>query len=188
MTSRFIGVGGDLSTSKKISGMPIMVDRPKWLKATYKTTRVALMAPGKAEENQAATFTVLRETGIQKVDFDVVSVAEAYALDLKRPMAGTADWDIQFPEGKQYPKEVKNKVEDKSVAEVAAALEKVAASAAKIAMPAKPQSSDDENAIRTVTLGETVDRVEFFDIDNIDRGPVLILDSKGSAISRRYDK
>jgi hypothetical protein len=169
-----------VSKSKTFSGMPISFDRPKWLKATYKTSRMAVLAPDVAKQNETPGYKVMNETSTQKVEFEVVSVPEVYALDVKRPMAGTAEWDIQFPDGKQYPKEIKNKVEDKTISDTAAAVEKLAAAAGKAA---KAQDSGGSSTVQSVSLGESIDRIEFYDVNHVEQGPVLVMDGRGRIVS-----
>jgi hypothetical protein len=189
MTSRFMGEKGDTSTSKNINGLPIVVERPKWLKATYKTVKTGIVAPGHAGQNETAGYSIIKEVDTKKVEFEVVPVGETYALDIKRPLAGTSDWDIQFPEGKQYPKDVKGKVDDKSVAEVTAAIQKLAALAnPATAARAGAQASDGNSLVHEVSLGEVINRIEFYDIENPDRGPVMIFDEKGRQIPSYHGK
>lgn len=158
---------GEAKPGAKFEGMPIVVQRPKYLKVTHKrvtflpvsSTRVATGANAPS----AVTPLGAARTEIQ-IETEVVSVGEVYALDLKRPAAGTTEYGVEFDSNAQYPKKVGAKIEDKTIEAATNALvsilDKVAPGLRAAPLP-EPQVP-----AQALKISETVVRIELRSLDD----------------------
>jgi hypothetical protein len=168
---------GNPSPGQHIGGVPIVVERPRWFKVTYKTvtygqvtTNEKIMPDGK---NIQEEVRVTQLPAVEEIIFDTVTVGEIYALDLKRPAAGSTDYEIEFADGRSYPKRIKGKVEDKTIQEMRETIDKLLQQIPK-AVAGVPTAGELPSAeVRTVKLAESVKRIELYDIANLKSGPVL---------------
>jgi hypothetical protein len=158
-----------------VGGLPIVVERTRWLKVTYKDVTYVLLAQ-KAAGAEGAPMEVLKEIEVREVSVEPVKSEELYAIDLMRPAAGKIDYDLEFAEGKAYPKRIKGTVEDKTIETVAGALDDLLA---RIDGAGEKLDSMIPEGVSTVKLGETVAKIEFYDVVALLRGetpqPLLTL-------------
>ncbi len=113
---------GGADKGDDFDGMPIVVQRPKYLKVTHKEVTYAVYGMRTSEAEGApsvAEWVMLGpERTVEEVEIETVSVGEVYAVDFKRPAAGTADYTIEFDPGTQYPKKLGAKIDDKTITEI----------------------------------------------------------------------
>ena len=169
---------GNPSSGEEVGGIPIVVERPRWFKVTYRTVTYAHVTTNEktTPDGKNRDFeTVLSQLApVQEIAIDIVAVGEVYALDLKRPAAGSADYEIGFPDGRFYPKLVKGKVEDKTIQEMRETLDKLLQQIPK-ALAGVPTAGIEPSAggATVVKLSESVKRIELYDISNPKSGPIL---------------
>lgn len=161
---------GDAQPGQEIGGVPVVVQVPRYLKVTYKTADYVIAAKSTGVEREDGTkgtsWQVLGYDRRPEVTTEIVSVGELYALDIDRPFAGTAKNKIEFADGQQFPKVVANDVDDKTLTEVVAGLDKLVGPLTSAA--AKPTAGTDAKGgdIEVVKIRETVDKIEFRDVHN----------------------
>lgn len=159
---------GDPRPGQDIGGVPVVVQVPRYLKVTYKTADYVIAAKSTGVEREDGTkgtsWQVLAYDRRPEVTTEVVAVGELYALDVDRPFAGTAKNKIEFHEGQQFPKLVANDVDDKSVSEIVAGLDKLVGPLTSAA--ARPTAGSDTKSadIEVVKIRETVDKIELRDV------------------------
>ena len=155
-----------------VGGMPIVVERPRWIKVTTKTVLYAIAkrtvtTDGKNPAPLTETWSYDLLPPQSEVSTEVVSVGEMYALDVDRPFAGKANYEFVFPDGKQYPNKVKGEIEDKTVDSVVAGLDKLLPYVTKKKDAAEPQAGNltfPEPGFTTVKVSDRVDRIDFYDL------------------------
>ena len=174
MEARYVG---NPSPGQHIGGVPIVVERPRWFKVTYKTvtysqvtTREKIMPDGK---NTQEEVSVTQLPAVEEIIFDTVTVGEIYALDLKRPAAGSTDYEIEFAEGRSYPKHIKGKVEDKTIQEMRETIDRLLQQIPKALTGIPTGGTTPGGEVTVVKLSESVKRIELYDIANLKSGPVL---------------
>ncbi len=156
---------GSPETGDDVGGLPIVVERTRWLKATHKEVTYAFL--------DSAAKEARPDKRVKEISVEPVKAEEVYAIDVKRPMAGTIDYDLQFPDGKAYPKQVKGRVEDKTVEQMTTLVEKLLQQlgpprAAGVQPPPPPPSG-----ITVMRMGESITKIEFYDIEQLlEGGPV----------------
>jgi len=158
---------GEAQPGAKFDGMPVVVQRPKYLKVTHKKVTYLPVAKKTAAAAGSATADVTtlgaERTEIQ-IETEVVSVGEVYALDLKRPVAGTTEYAIEFEANSQYPKKVGAKIEDKTVEAAANALGSLLEKGAQVFKPAAAPPPD--IPVQALKISETVVRIELRSLDD----------------------
>ncbi len=127
------------SHGEEVGGLPIVVERPRWLKVTWVRT-LSQSGGGDGEGPVEIRTEILRE-------------ARIFAVDLERPAAGTLDWEMEFGE-RCYPERIRGDVDDRGV-ETAAHLAESALDRGR-GLPAFPESR--------LAGREIVIRVEIFDL------------------------
>ena len=118
---------GEAPSGAKFEGMPIVVQRPKYLKLTYKRVTYQLLKKVVTSGTAATTTDVValgQPTAVDEILTEVVNVGEVFTLDLKRPAAGTTEYAVEFEANSQYPKKVGAKIEDKTIEAVNDLLQK----------------------------------------------------------------
>ncbi len=171
----------------RFSGVPVVVDRPQFVKVSEKTVRYALVGKELARDTEpeptpttdpatglpVAPSTApgvrtnskplsLGEHSVSEITFELVSVPELYAVDIKRPANGTAKNSIEFEPGQQFPKKYSLEVEDKTIGAVGDLVAKLAEAAKTF----KPASGGEGSETEAVRLGETVTRVRIYRIQD----------------------
>src|SRR5262245_49273633 len=169
---------GNPSHGESVGGLPISIDRGRFLKVTYSTATYGVLTAKKTVvtegvgDNQKETITQDSEIGgtyeRSEVHTEVVRVPEIYAIDVARPFAGSIDYEIEMAPGLAYPSRLKGKVEDKTLEILRDALAQVL-DHLKAAAGAPTAGKVPEEA-QTVRLKETTDRVEVR--DRATRAPV----------------
>ncbi|CAN7773226.1 hypothetical protein LJR175_007629 [Variovorax sp. LjRoot175] len=148
---------GETAASSKFEGMPIVVQRPKYLKVVFKKVTYRLLVDRTAQRGNDTTSEVLQmgtDIVVNEVSTEVLSVGEVYALDLKRPLSGTTEYAVEFDPNAQYPKKVGAKIDDQSVAALADALKKVGETTFKAASAGATPKGD------LIRVAEDIVRIE----------------------------
>src|SRR5262245_23246218 len=163
---------GNPSHGESVGGLPISIDRGRFLKVTYSTATYGVLTAKKTVvtegvgDNQKETITQDTQVGATyeraEVNTEIVRVPEVYAIDLSRPFAGSIDYGIEFADGRTYPTRLAGKVEDKTLEVVTDTLVKVL-DQLKAAAGAPTAGKVAEEA-QVVRLKETIDRVEIRDL------------------------
>ena len=164
---------GDASPGAKFEGMPIVVQRPKYMKVTVKDVIYGVLANRTSTNDNGAslaTVDILGQQTFREVLIDLVSVGEVYALDLKRPAAGTTEYAVEFETNSQYPKKVGAKIEDKTIAELSDALKKTA----EVFKPVSSESVAKKADADLVRLGEKIVRIELRSLADPTAAPVVL--------------
>lgn len=173
---------GTPKTGDDIGGLPIMVERPRWLKVTVKQVTYVLVS---REDETVESETGVRVTPVVRelarevsteITTEVIGVAELFALDVKRPAAGTIDYALEFPDGHPYPKSLKATIDDRTIAEAAAALKEITEAAGNLAKTAVglPTTGVVAARVERVKLAETVVSVKLIDL--LDPSKVTVLE------------
>jgi hypothetical protein len=191
--SRYIGSPGHL---EEVGGMPIVVQRPRWLKLTYREvvygTRTAVRTQARSapamdggpigpdgweDVDEGATPVEYRRWApVVKIDAEVVKVGEAYALDFKRPLFGEITGDVTFPtkqeaskpEDYQYPTKVGATVDDQSLKKLNELVPDVAKKLIGVSVSAAPTPSED-----VAELSSKVLCVELYDLRSSSAEPAF---------------
>jgi hypothetical protein len=147
---------------KEVGGIPIVVERPRFLKrsvvAVTFITFVKTVAIGPSEKVQTEWKTVATNTVTELRD-EIITVGELYTLDLKRPMAGTMDYQIDFRDTGHYPKTIKGKVEDKTIEAASKAVGEI------LEKVAKPTAAKVEEGLpERVRISEDMTSVTYYDL------------------------
>jgi len=158
---------GEAQPGAKFDGMPVVVQRPKYLKVTHKKVTYLPVAKKTAAAAGSATADVTtlgpERTEIQ-IETEIVSVGEVYTLDLKRPVAGTTEYAVEFEANSQYPKKVGAKIEDKTVEAAADALGSLLEKGVQVFKPAAAPAPD--VPVEALKISETVVRIELRSLDD----------------------
>ena len=154
---------GHAAQGEKFQGMPIVVKRPKYLKVTYKVVTYATFADKSGSNTAEVEMVANSERTVQEIETEVVEVGEVYAVDVKRPAAGTADYALEFEPGSQYPKKVGAKIEDKTIESIGATVGELIKKAGETFMLAASQESAKAEVRR---IAEEVTRIELRSLDD----------------------
>ena len=160
LNSTFVG---EAASGAKFEGMPIVLQRPKYLKVTYKKVTYQLLAKKTSAGTGGTTVEVIplgKETTVDEITTEVVSVGEVFTLDLKRPAAGNTEYAVEFESNSQYPKKVGAKIEDKTAEVFGDLIQK----GAQIFKPAAAPATDFPAEVRKVT--EQTVKIELRSLDN----------------------
>jgi hypothetical protein len=148
--------------------MPVVVQRPKYLKVTHKKVTylpVAKKTVAAGGGSATAEVTTLgSERTETQIETEVVSVGEVYALDLKRPAAGNTEYAVEFESNSQYPKKVGAKIEDKTIETAANALGSLLEKGAQVFKPAAAPPPD--IPVQALKISESAVRIELRSQDN----------------------
>jgi len=140
--------------------MPIVVQRPKYLKVTTKEVTYAVLANRTSTDDKGRALAAVEQLGatskVIEVSTEVVSVGEVYALDLKRPASGTTEYAVEFEANSQYPKKVGAKIEDQTIGAVGDALKKVA----EVFKPASSGTGAKSADADVTRIAESIVRIE----------------------------
>lgn len=109
---------GEVTDVKNVGGLPIVVHTPTralfvLTTTRYNATRVTLSqdAAGEVSMSRESIGEIVESTlSAQPV---LVGPAEVYAIDPKRPAAGTIDYELELEN--QYPKRVKGALTDQTI-------------------------------------------------------------------------
>lgn len=157
---------GEAQPGDKFDGMPMVVQRPRYLKVTHKEVTYAVFAKRTSENPNAATVAewvmIGPERVAQEVVIETVSVGEVYAVDFKRPAAGTADYTIEFEPGTQYPKKIGAKIDDKTIEQLG---ETLGTLMQKTAEAFKLASSGQTGQTEVRQVSERITKIELRSLD-----------------------
>lgn len=160
---------GSARPGDRFEGMPVVINRPKYLKVTFKTVTVAPFATRTVESGANNTEKLTVRVGeplkVSEVQTEVLAVGEVYTLDLKRPAAGTTDYSVEFEPNAQFPKKIGAKIDDQTVEKLGSTFGEVLK---KVGETFKLASSGDEGAqpkVMMVRLSEQIDRIELRSLD-----------------------
>jgi hypothetical protein len=173
ISGRFVG---SPRHGESVGGLPISIDRGRFLKVTYSTATYGVLTAKKTVvtegvgDNQKETITQDTQVGgtyeRAEVHTEIVRVPEIYAIDVARPFAGSIDYEIEFAQDLAYPSRLKGKVEDKTLEilrdALANALDHLKAAAGA---PTAGKAAEEAQVVR---LKETIDRVEIRDIATLE--------------------
>jgi len=181
MSSTYVG---SAKPGDRFEGMPIVINRPKFLKVTFKTVTVAPFATRTIESGANSTEKRMEQLGepmdVSEVQTEVLAVGEVYTLDLKRPAAGTTDYSIEFEPNAQYPKKIGAKIDDQTIEKVGSTIGEVLK---KVGETFKLASSGDEGAqpkVTLVRLKERIDRIELRSLDEPQKRYVVFPSEPGA--------
>jgi hypothetical protein len=145
---------GKVTQLKKVRGLPITVQQPKYavflveetVTETFRLVAqpVAVISDGEGDgpnsqpEGTLATTNYIRgESKGKRTDRKLLNEnpilmgeTQMFALDLKRPAAGTIDYSVELQN--QYPSKITGNLEDKTIDSVSAAISKLVDDALKI--------------------------------------------------------
>lgn len=168
----------------KGDGLPIVVERPRYLRVTEKeidkvlvlsntkskpTDKSPGVETGTVESSATGSVIVTSQDKIYTtttVEYEVVSVGEVFFVDVRRPAAGTADFSLEFDAGKQYPKKITAKTEDKTIEAAGSAIGSLIDNAAKVFKPTSGVLTLPSGA-STVDVATRVKRISLYDLDRL---------------------
>lgn len=163
MSSTYVG---HAAPGLEYEGMPIVVQRPKYLKVTYVkvTSRVyANFTDGPATDRREQVAQVGSDITATEIRTEIVSVGEVFTLDLKRPASGTTDFNLEFAAGTHYPSKVGAKIDDRTIESIGTMLGDVVKAAGDVFMLA---SSGKSAKADKVIVSEEVTRIELRSLDD----------------------
>ncbi len=163
-TSSYIG---GAKTGDKFDGMPVVVQRPKYLKVTYKKVTYRLLAAHTERKGQDAVESMVQvgqDQVVNEVSTEIVTVGEVWAMDLKRPGAGSTDYTVEFDPNSQYPKKVGAKVQDDTIKQVGESFGNVLKNVAEAFKLAS--SGTTEKKTELVKVSEEVSRIDLILLDD----------------------
>jgi hypothetical protein len=162
---------GSPKHGEDIGGLPIVVERLRWLKVTYKTAEYGLVVQKvtDADGKTSVASDVAKTMQVREISVEPVRTEEIYAIDLSRPAAGKIDYDLEFREDRAYPKRIKGTVEDKTIEQISGAVDQLLE---RLAVGAKPTEAPLPEGVSLVRLGESVERIEFYDVARVASGDV----------------
>lgn len=201
MSSTYLG---NPSEGQQVTGMPVVLERPRYLRVTVKeidrqlvTVRVGQRRPnsdtgvsnpgppplpgtqpaGGTPTSGAITSAEVHQVVVGEIttgtviEYENISVGEVYALDFKRPAAGTAEFEVDFADSKQYPSKIKAKSEDKTIEEIRETLGTVLEAIADGATPTSGTLGDDVfdsgMVAQSVEVATRVLKVYIYDLDQL---------------------
>jgi len=168
----------------KGDGLPIVVERPRYLRVTEKeidkilvlsnteskaTDKSPGVETGTVESSATGSVIVTSQDKIYTtttVEYEVVSVGEVFFVDVRRPAAGHADFTLEFDAGKQYPKKITAKTEDKTIEAAGSAIGSLIENAAKVFKPTSGALTLPSGA-STVDVATRVKRISLYDLDRL---------------------
>jgi hypothetical protein len=167
---------GSPEHGESVGGLPISIDRGRFLKVTYSTATYGVLTGKKTVvtegvgDNQKETITQDMQVGEtherREIHTEVVTVPEVYAIDVARPFAGSIDYEIEMAEGRAYPSRLKGRVEDKTLEILRDALANVLDQLkAAAGAPTVGKVGEETQVVR---LKETIDRVEIRDLATLE--------------------
>ena len=172
----------DPQNGDTITGMPIVVERPRFLRVTEIEVKSQLVletatrsmpanrgGDGVMASSPVSASSMMTTSGPVEshtiVEFETVTVGEVYAVDFKRPGAGTAEFTFEFADGSQYPSKVSGETEDKTIETFATAIGTIAEKVVGL-NPTSGQTVLPSGAER-VEVSRDVVRVTLFDLDRL---------------------
>lgn len=154
-------------------GLPIVAEKPKW-----RIVRTKQVTYGLISKNEADSKTVLsidRTWDERRTEAEVVNKSYMFAVDVKRPFAGTAKWDFDFPEphassGRPYyyPTKVHGDVDDKTLSQVGETFKTVIGAlkdAQLLGKPGTPTAGAIAADAGVYALREHLVRVDVYDME-----------------------
>jgi hypothetical protein len=160
---------GESKSGVKYEGMPVVLQRPKYLKVTYKKVTYRVFADRTETQGSTAVAKVEPVGDAQTVDevtTEVMSVGEVYTLDLKRPAAGKTEYAAEFEANSYYPKKVGAKIEDKTIEVASSALGETLKAVA--GLPGfKAAAAAPEAKTQVVRIAEQTVRIQLCSLDNL---------------------
>lgn len=161
---------GETKAGAKFEGMPIVLQRPKYIKVTYKKVTYRVFANRtieKGNDTDAHVEQLGADQTVDEVSTEIVSVGEIYTLDLKRPASGSTEYAAEFEPNTQYPKKVGAKVEDKTIEALGSA---IGETLKKVTEAFKVASSDgggvSTKKIEVVRISEAIVKIELRSLDD----------------------
>jgi hypothetical protein len=170
---------------EQYDGMPIVVQRPRFLKVTTKKVCYALVTTDRVKPTPDSPEVMTSKVGthvewVTEVSTEPVSVGEVYAVDLVRPMSGTAKNGIEFAPGSQYPSKLNTDVEDKSVTAVGDLIGDLLTQATGFVA-----ASGEEAELATAStykLAEHVVSVRLYDLDDLKAAAIELYVDSGKQV------
>lgn len=106
---------------ESVGGAPIVIERPRWLKVVHTAVSTTTFGFSSTVSETDGLTTTVREakqigTSVEnRIESELVPFAEVYALDFRRPLAGTADNSIEYADASGHPKKLASKVDDQTL-------------------------------------------------------------------------
>lgn len=190
MRSTYIG---NPSNGDTADGIPIVVERPRYLRVTEREVQYTLVGNALAPQEQPPSHvpepagnpnrtapgsvkghsTVLQNHSGLVIDYEVITVGEVYTVDFRRPGAGKGEFTMEFPDGGQYPKKIVGKSEDETIKQVGESLAQLVEKGVKGLLPTSGElAAAMREAGFQVSVVETtkrVVRVRLYDLDQLTR-------------------
>lgn len=135
--------------ARPFKGVPITLRVPTHLDIAVKET--IFLRPTDDKSELVRVRTPKRHLFVEA---NLVETDKVFAVDVKRPAAGTLDYTMEFGDNannldnSQYFKEIKNKIADKTIQDVTTALETVVPSLQKLAATPTTAGSDLKDVIQ----------------------------------------
>ncbi len=183
---------GNPKEGQRVDGIPIVVQRPRYLKVTERDVKYLLIATATAQSRSGARdgadlpahdpnetpaspsalhLEQLGDYSRHVVEFEMLSVGEVYALDFRRPAAGTGEFSLEYDQSAQYPKKVTGKVDDQSIKQLGDSLTSLIEKAVKGFTPTSGELSEALAklgvAATVVEAESTVTSIRIYDLDRL---------------------
>jgi vacuolar-type H+-ATPase subunit I/STV1 len=154
----------DPAPGQYVGGMPIVVERPRWLKVTYTNIYYGRISGG----NEVAP----EPHPELEITTAVVPVGEVFTVDFKRPLSGDITYRMDFAPGRQYPTAIHSEVKDETLKDAAKSIEQIKdlqealkkkkeEDAKKEAEKLLAQSSSTDERVK---LYDSIDKIEYYDL------------------------
>jgi len=173
---------GNPKPGQVVDGMPVVVERPRYMRVTISnvTTQLVLEKAHQPQAPQnddgfsppaggATASSMVAESEVSTyldVTYDMLSVGEVYAIDFKRPASGTGEFSFEFEPGKQYPKKLTGKMEDKTIKDLADAIGSIAEKVAGL-KPTSQGASELPPGAALIEISRSVSEVWIYDLDRL---------------------
>lgn len=179
-------------------GMPMVIERPRYMKVTVFEVASQLLiekSTSSPKTQQPAEDAAAEEGGVggalgnnnttitntsqfipygdvinsYEVKIEPITVGEVYTVDLKRPAAGTAKYEMEFAEGKYYPTKLKGEVDDKTLAQVSDFVSSIIDKALGLTPTsgANGKTRQLPTGVEVVELRRSVNRIIIYDLDKM---------------------
>lgn len=200
-----------LRHGEDVGGAPVVVERPRYLKVTFKRTTMAVYAlesvtakattplpaeddggkPPKAGPSVTSTVRQIETHDVDEISTDIVNVGEVYAIDLMRPFSGTADHSLEMMDASGHLKSLHAKVDDQTFKDVLTNLPDIQTfikgfGGKKDGAATADTTTKAEADVKVVPIGTRVLQIQIFDLQDIARGvyrPVMVLPSPAGLCS-----
>ena len=205
MRSTYIG---NPTNGETTDGIPIVVERPRYLRVTEREVVYTLVGNTRDPKKQNSsdsqepannpnsnnstsksnTLSILKSINGVVVDYEVITVGEVYTVDFRRPGAGKGEFTLEFPDGGQYPTKVVGKSEDETIKQVGESIAQLVEKGIKGLTPTSGElaAAMQEAGIQVSVVESTkqILRVRLYDLDRLAEDnyePIELFSSENSS-------